>query len=79
MIVFFISLLPSQNSIRHLFMAAADMEMHLKAHHQWPAIAGSDALLDGRFGNPFAGASHLCASLKVLDLNTEGFLKIFGA
>src|SRR6516225_5326267 len=79
MIVFFMSLLPSQNSIRHLFMAAADMEMHLEAHHQWPAIAGSDALLDGRFGNPFAGASHLCASLKVLDLNTEGFLKILGA
>src|SRR6516165_3994631 len=76
MIVFFISLLPSQNSIGHLFMAAADMEMHLEAHHQWPAIAGSDSLLDGRFGNPFAGASHLCASLKVLDLNTEGFLKI---
>src|SRR6516225_359373 len=43
------------------------------------AIAGSDALLDGRFGNLFAGASHLCASLKVLDLNTEGFLKILGA
>src|SRR6516165_2026794 len=43
------------------------------------AIAGSDALLDGRFGNPFAGASHLCVSLKVLDLNTEGFLKILGA
>ena len=40
------------------------------------AIAGSDALLDGRFGNPFAGASHLCASLKVLDLNTEGFPRI---
>ena len=31
MIVFFMSLFPSQNSIRHLFVAAADMEMHLEA------------------------------------------------
>jgi hypothetical protein len=31
MIVFFMSLFPSQNSIRHLFMAAADMDMQASA------------------------------------------------
>src|SRR6516162_3521965 len=55
--------------------------------------AGSDALRDVRFGRNgrFERASHLCANLsciqcgalqlglKVLDLNTEGFLKILGA
>jgi hypothetical protein len=54
------------------------------------AIAGRDALGDVRFGRNggFERASHLCANLtciqcgalqlglKVLDLNTEGFLKI---
>src|SRR6516165_2930261 len=57
------------------------------------AIAGSDALRDVRFGrNERLGrAGHLCANLscircgalqlglKVLDLDTEGFLKILGA
>src|SRR5215471_18950930 len=57
------------------------------------AIAGSDALRDVRFGRNgrFGRASHFCANLtciqcgalqlglKVLDLNTEGFLKILGA
>src|SRR6516164_9897622 len=56
----------------------------------WPAI---DALRDVRFGRNerFERASRLCANLscircgalqlglKVLDLNTEGFLKILGA